>query len=510
MPGWRLSISFAVLEIEPGVDPVDDPRLARLVGDLEHDGAFQDLRRVEDVVDLLVLHETVEVDAGPGDVELGADKGIVGGDLEVHLPPDVVGDLRDHRGVDPVVVAVELDVLEDEAFDRRVSRALADAHQGAVGAAAAIEPRRRGVDQGLVEVVVAVPLEQVPGHARVLDEGPDDLVHASGQGRTGIGDPVAHGVAEADLDVDAALLAQFHQLDGKGDHEAVDVRPGEILEMAPGDDPRLEDGAHHVEIHLHGLLACDAQLEEDVIVRHRREDARLLEAHLLDQGDVLLDGADPAGDLGVAKIQAAAGLERLAVALAVKEELRLADDALFAAEPAHHLEQVADLLDRIGRPGLLAVPEGRVGDEDVLGGAHRDELVIEDDAADLFVGEDVFLEVRLIDVLHLIAPEFRVLVIEDLLFLVPFCHVDSPCTCVECVTNRPGGFDCPVPAENKKGRKRFGVPSLVSSFSKLDSTSHGGTTPGRNDRRLRFSGLQACRTRPHFKPAVDVPDLHHG
>ena len=302
MPGWRLSMMLPVPEIEPGVDPVDDSRLARLVGDLEHDGPLQDLRRVEDVVDLLVLHETVEVHAGPRDVELGADEGVVGGDLEVHLAPEVVGDLRDHRRVDPVVFAVKLDVLEDKALDGRVSRALADAHQGPVGAAAAIEPGRRGVDQGLVEIVVAVPLEQVPGDARILDEGPDDLVHAPGQGRAGIGDPVAHGVAEADLDVDAALLAQLHQLDGKGDHEAVDVRPGEILEMAPGDDPRLEDGPHHVEIHLHGLLARDAQLEEDVVVGHRGEDARLLETHLLDEGDVLLHGADPAGDLRVAQI----------------------------------------------------------------------------------------------------------------------------------------------------------------------------------------------------------------
>jgi len=57
--------------------------------------------------------------------------------------------------------------------------------------------------------------------------------------------------------------------------------------------------------------------------------------------------------------------------------------------------------------------------------------VVEDDTADLVVGEDVFLEVRLIDILYFIAPEFRVLVIEDLLFLVPLCHVASPCTCVE-------------------------------------------------------------------------------
>ena len=65
--------------------------------------------------------------------------------------------------------------------------ALADSQQGAVGAAAAVQPGGRGIDQGLVEIVVAVPLQQVPGDAGILDEGPDDLVHAPGQGRAGIG-----------------------------------------------------------------------------------------------------------------------------------------------------------------------------------------------------------------------------------------------------------------------------------------------------------------------------------
>jgi hypothetical protein len=160
------------------------------------------------------------------------------------------------------------------------------------------------------------------------------------------------------------------------------------------------------------------------------EDARLLEAHLLHQGDVLLHGADPSRDLRVSEVHTAAGLDGLPVALAVEKELGLADDALFAAQAAHHPVEVGDLLDRVGRSCLLAVAEGRVGDEDLLGRAHHDELVVEHDTADLVVGEDVFLEVRLVHVLDFIAPEFRVLVIEDPLFLVPLGHDMSPCTCV--------------------------------------------------------------------------------
>jgi len=143
------------------------------------------------------------VDARPGDVELGAHEGVVGRDLEVHLPPDVIGDLRDHRGVDPAVFAVQLDVLEDEGLDGRVARALPDAHQGAVGAAAAVEPGRRGVDQCLVKVVVTVPFQEFARNARIVDEGPDKFIDAPGQGGAGISYAVTHGIAKPDLDVDA-------------------------------------------------------------------------------------------------------------------------------------------------------------------------------------------------------------------------------------------------------------------------------------------------------------------
>ena len=311
-----------------------------------------------------------------------------------------------------------------------------------------------------MKVVVTVPLEQVTGNPRVLDEGPHDLVHAARQGCAGVGDPVAHGVAETDLDIDPALLAELHQLDGKGDHEPVDVRAGQVLKVAAGDDPGLEDGTHHAEVHLHGLPARHAQLEEDVIVRHRGEDARFLEARFLHEGDVLLDGTDPARDLRVSQVHAAAGLEGLAVALAVEEKLGLADDASLAAEAAHHPVEIGDLLDRVRGACLLAVTEGRVRDEDVLGGAHRDELVIEDDPAHLVVGEDVLLQVGLVDVLHLVAPEFRVLVIEDPLFLIPLGHVASPCTFVGMLAHRPGAARRPGAAAIKKGGNASVLPPL--------------------------------------------------
>jgi len=69
--------------------------------------------------------------------------------------------------------------------------------------------------------------------------------------------------------------------------------------------------------------------------------------------------------------------------------------------------------------------------------------MIKIDPADLFVGENIFLQIRFGDILQFIAPEFSMLVVQDLLVLIPFSHVG----------NAP---------ENKKGRLRFHAPSQIN------------------------------------------------
>ena len=63
------------------------------------EGAVQELRRVEDVVDLLVLREPAGVDAGPGVLKLGRRTGSCRGSGRP-ISAHVVGQLGDDRGVD--------------------------------------------------------------------------------------------------------------------------------------------------------------------------------------------------------------------------------------------------------------------------------------------------------------------------------------------------------------------------------------------------------------------------
>ena len=104
-------------------------------------GRPSELGRVEDVVDPLVLPQAAGVDARAGRVEAAADQRVVVRDRQADRA-HVVGQLGDHLGSDAAQVALERDVLDDRAFQRRVAGPLAEAEQRRVHRVAAVEPGR--------------------------------------------------------------------------------------------------------------------------------------------------------------------------------------------------------------------------------------------------------------------------------------------------------------------------------------------------------------------------------
>src|SRR5271157_2054448 len=86
------------------------------------------------------------------------------------------------------------------------------------------------------------------------------------------------------------------------------------------------------------------------------------------------------------------------------------------------VEEVHNLLYREGRTGLLAIAKGRVGNKEFFGRGDRDDLMVEIDAADLIIGENVALQVGLGHVLQGISPELGVLMVQDPAFIIPLGH----------------------------------------------------------------------------------------
>ena len=194
----RLDGRVVLREVAPRVlpDPQRDSRRARPVGHIHRRRAVQQRPRVEDVVDLLVLHRPVRVDARRGGVEGAADERLGCRDRVLALPLHVLRDLGDRRRVHAVEPAHQPRVLEHQPLQRGVAGPLAVAEQGAVGGGASVQPGRAGVDQDLVEVVVAVPLQPRGRHAGVMGHGMHEARDAARRHRAGVGDAVPHRVAQ--------------------------------------------------------------------------------------------------------------------------------------------------------------------------------------------------------------------------------------------------------------------------------------------------------------------------
>ena len=173
--------------------------------------------------------------------------------------------------------------------------------------------------------------------------------------------------------------------------------------MAAGTDAEFQGALDDAQVLVHGLLAGQVHLVENVIVAAGNQHAGFGHAGLLDQFKVLFVGPDPGGDFRELQARVLAQAQGLLVVLRVEEELALADHALRAAQAAHEFEQVQDLLGREGADGLLAVTEGRVGHPDLVGHLHGHMAEVEGNLRDVLIVVDLAVQVGLRYVLQVVA-----------------------------------------------------------------------------------------------------------
>ena len=106
--------------------PVGDTRETAVIIHANRRRTIQYLGRVEDIVDLLVLHESVHVYARSRDVEIASDEGSARRDLIADLPLEVVRNLGDDREIHPVCRTLQGGVLDRHRLKGAVTRALTD------------------------------------------------------------------------------------------------------------------------------------------------------------------------------------------------------------------------------------------------------------------------------------------------------------------------------------------------------------------------------------------------
>ena len=87
-----------------------------------------------------------------------------------------------------------------------------------------------------------------------------------------------------------------------------------------------------------------------------------------------------------------ARIHGLAVLGGIHEKFGSLNESGLAAELVQQIVDAGDLLDRIRRAGLLAVAEGGVRDEHRISRTGNEKRIVEFDAADVAVWEDVAVE----------------------------------------------------------------------------------------------------------------------
>ena len=230
--------------------------------------------------------------------------------------------------------------------------------------------------------------------------------NATGDGNLGIRNAVAHGIAGTDTHGDLGILRHLHQLVDERNHKAVEIGSCDILQVTSGHNPCLKRLGNGGKIVIHAFLTGHLHFLEDVVVTAGNQDTRLADAQVAYQLEVLLAGTDPSGDLGEFQPQLLAFFKSFSVLLAIYEELGLTNNAVGTAELGHQLEDVHDLLDRIGLYRLLTVAECGIGDPDILGHSDGNAAMVERDTRNVGIGINVAVQVGLRHVLQRISVRF--------------------------------------------------------------------------------------------------------
>ena len=228
----------------------------------------------------------------------------------------------------------------------------------------------------------------------------DNAGHTPRESNFRIRDAQAERIACADFHGDMRILAHLHQFVDKRYDESVIICPRDIFQMASGNYAVLEGQCHRGEVFVHRLLAGQAEFIENMVITAGYQNTRLMDVQIPYKLKVFFRGADPCCDLRKIQPEVHALCNCIPVLFAVDKKLRLPDNAVRPAEPAHQLVQVNNLFHCIWLDRLLSVTESGVGNPDFFRHTERHTPVVERHPWHFIVTEEVGIEISMFYVLE--------------------------------------------------------------------------------------------------------------
>ena len=377
-----------------GLDPVSDPGQPGSIRNCHLTGTFQVFFRIENIVDLFVFGQTIRMDSSPGGIEIRPHKRIIRRNIVLDPVPEKFRHIGDRGGIDAVMDAGDGHPVEHQPLDRGIAGAFTETEERSVDRRAAVKPGGDAVGQDFMKIVVTVPFELFGRGFGIVQDRLNDRRYAAGQRRIRIGHPVAHRIAQPDLDLDPGSFAHFVEFVDHRDHKPENIGAGQVFQMTAWHDTIFQCGSHDLLVAVQCLTPVLFQLQENVVIGAGSQDPGLFQTQRFHQFEIILVRPDPGGHLREIIAQRQTGFHRLAVFLSIQEKFTLADQSADAADPVHELEQLRDLLHGVRRTRLLTVAESRIGDPDLLRTAHRNTLIHKIHCGYPFIGERIPEQIR--------------------------------------------------------------------------------------------------------------------
>ena len=161
------------------MNPVGDSGESGGVGNGDLAGTFQELFRIEDVIDFFIFCESVRMDTCPSGVEIGADERIVVWNVVTDLITEELRHVSNDSGVDAVMNSSEAHPFENKAFDWGISGPFPESEESSVCCGTSIDPCGDGICQDFMEIVVTMMRMVVRHTMNFLNWSPNQQIQMS-------------------------------------------------------------------------------------------------------------------------------------------------------------------------------------------------------------------------------------------------------------------------------------------------------------------------------------------
>ena len=213
---------------------------------------------------------------------------------------------------------------------------------------------------------------------------------------------IPHGITGTNFDRNTIFCPQLHQLKTKWDDKTVNIRTGNIFQMASRCNSCLQTLSYYIQIMLHCLSTCHFHLIENVIIRTADQNTGLADTDFLYQLEILLAGTNPCRTFRKLIATLHTFVQCFSVLFTVYKKLTLTNQAIRSAKAMQIIINGYNLLRCVRCTGLLSVTEGSIRNPNLLRKTMWYNSVIECNLWNLIIRKQVTEHIWLLHIHQLV------------------------------------------------------------------------------------------------------------